>query len=113
MAVPLEEPSPVDLGEASEPFHLQLLHRALELGEVLLESNVWERGKRLGAEVRDHRSESLSGRYQRGERTVRSPTTVLATAVVARPSVDPLTAVIVCSSIFIEHAFDDTERECP
>jgi hypothetical protein len=113
MAVPLEQPSAVDLGEASEPFHLQLLHGALELGEVLLESGVWECGQRLGAKVRDHRSQSLGGRYQRGERTVRSSTTVLATAVDDRPSVGPLTCVIGCSSILIEHVFDDTGRGCP
>jgi hypothetical protein len=40
VAVSFEEPPPLDLGEPAQPFDLEQLRHALQLGEVLLDACV-------------------------------------------------------------------------
>ena len=50
MAVPFEEPAPIDLREALKPFEFQELAHSLELGEVLLDASIGKVGERLRSE---------------------------------------------------------------
>jgi hypothetical protein len=57
VTVALVQPSPVDLGEPAQPLGLQQLHRAMQLGELLLDAGVGELGEGLGPQALDRRSE--------------------------------------------------------
>jgi hypothetical protein len=50
MPVPLEQPSAVDLRQATEPLGVDQVGRPLELREVLLDPGVGELGEHLGAQ---------------------------------------------------------------
>ena len=49
-AVALVQAPAIDLGEPAEPFDLELLHRTVQLGEVLLDPRVREIRQRLGSQ---------------------------------------------------------------
>ena len=57
MPVALEEPLPVDLGEASQALHLEQLDRTMELREVLLDQGIRQLGQGLRSKLLDSRSE--------------------------------------------------------
>src|ERR687887_1847242 len=57
MAVALEQPPARELVEPSESLRLELLERAMQLGDVLLDPRVRTRGQVLAPELVDDRSE--------------------------------------------------------
>jgi hypothetical protein len=57
MTIPLEEPSPIQLGEPPKSLNFKQFHRALELGEVLLDPRIRQLWERLGAQRLDRRPE--------------------------------------------------------
>ena len=61
MAIPLEEPSAVDLGQPAEPLHLQLLQRLVELREVLFDAGVRQLEERFRAQLLDDRTQLAQG----------------------------------------------------
>ena len=57
MTVALAEASPVDLGQAAQTFHVELIDRLVELGEVSLDAGIRKVGQRLGPEFVDDRTQ--------------------------------------------------------
>jgi hypothetical protein len=53
VTITLEQPAPVDLGQAPQAFRLEQLHRPMQLCEVLLHHGIGQLGEDLRPELLD------------------------------------------------------------